>query len=377
MNTISISALDTLFFKDGRPFAMGDETWANGVFPPYPSVFYGALRTAYFSEHPHTFPSRETVADPTANLHIRSISLQVKDIAGDYANYYPLPYDCVKLKEDRNNHFFSMQLQKDETASSYPCDYSLIPGDASSDRKVEHIQGGLLDYLSLEKYLKGQGASFMPAKTLSELLISEPKTGIARNNSTKTTQGNDGMLYRVDLRRMETLNFETYFSVSFEGMELPESSLMKIGAEGKAAYFRRAAGDANPVTKPTWSEKHDVIFKVYLSTPAVFINGWYPGWIDASNGMTGTFKGLELKLIAAAVGDYLPIGGYDMKKNRPKPMRRAVPAGSVYYFKLLDGDPKAIIETFHNKAISDDYIFDEKKDSYRMQGFGISFVGVV
>ena len=49
---IKIDAIDTLFFKDGKPFSMGDETWADGIFPPPPSVIYGALRSIYFSEHP-------------------------------------------------------------------------------------------------------------------------------------------------------------------------------------------------------------------------------------------------------------------------------------------------------------------------------------
>ena len=46
---IQIDPLDTLFFRNGKPFTMGEETWADAVFPPYPSVVYGALRSAYFS----------------------------------------------------------------------------------------------------------------------------------------------------------------------------------------------------------------------------------------------------------------------------------------------------------------------------------------
>jgi CRISPR type III-B/RAMP module-associated protein Cmr3 len=36
---------DTLFFRDGRPFSMGTETWATSIFPPYPSTVYGAIRS--------------------------------------------------------------------------------------------------------------------------------------------------------------------------------------------------------------------------------------------------------------------------------------------------------------------------------------------
>ena len=47
--TIQLDALDTLFFKDGKPFSLGEETWADGIFPPPPSVVYGATRTALIS----------------------------------------------------------------------------------------------------------------------------------------------------------------------------------------------------------------------------------------------------------------------------------------------------------------------------------------
>ena len=45
---ISIKPFDCLFVRDGKPFSMGDEVWASGIFPPPPSVVYGALRTAWF-----------------------------------------------------------------------------------------------------------------------------------------------------------------------------------------------------------------------------------------------------------------------------------------------------------------------------------------
>ena len=38
------------------------------------------------------------------------------------------------------------------------------------------------------------------------------------------------------------------------------------------------------------------------------------------------------------MGKYTSIGGFDVERGRPKPMKRAVPAGSVYYFELLEGD---------------------------------------
>ena len=58
-----------------------------------------------------------------------------------------------------------------------------------------------------------------------------------------------------------------------------------------------------------------------------------------------------------------------MAKNRPKPMRRAVPAGSVYYFQLADNNSATRVkEAFHLKNISD--LLPE-------EGFGLAILGEV
>jgi CRISPR-associated protein Cmr3 len=49
-------------------------------------------------------------------------------------------------------------------------------------------------------------------------------------------------------------------------------------------------------------------------------------------------------------------------------MRKAVPAGSVYYFEVRNGDTDSLIGKFHCQNIS-----DELKE----EGFGLSFVGGV
>jgi CRISPR-associated protein Cmr3 len=58
-----------------------------------------------------------------------------------------------------------------------------------------------------------------------------------------------------------------------------------------------------------------------------------------------------------------------MAENKPKPMYRAVPEGSVYYFKLLDNsEEERVREAFHLKNIS---------DINAEEGFGLALVGGV
>ena len=38
-----------LLFRDGKPFSMGADIWAESVFPPAPQVIYNALRTGFIA----------------------------------------------------------------------------------------------------------------------------------------------------------------------------------------------------------------------------------------------------------------------------------------------------------------------------------------
>ncbi len=49
---------------------MGENTWPDTVFPPYPSVIYGALRSTYFANHINELGKANREDDPTKKLRI-------------------------------------------------------------------------------------------------------------------------------------------------------------------------------------------------------------------------------------------------------------------------------------------------------------------
>ena len=80
-------------------------------------------------------------------------------------------------------------------------------------------------------------------------------------------------------------------------------------------------------------------------------------------------NGVKLRLLTAAIGKPVPIGGFDIRARIPKKMRRAVPAGSVYYFEVEDESRiNDVIQWLHNRSVS-----DQEED--RRQGFGIAYIG--
>ncbi|HHW01215.1 MAG TPA: type III-B CRISPR module-associated protein Cmr3 [Thermoanaerobacterales bacterium] len=359
---IKIEALDTLFFRDGKPFTMGSETWANGIFPPPPSVIYGALRSAYFAENIGELPKAKTKEDPTANLKIKGMFLS---IGGSI--YYPLPLDCVKEKNNSEDKCaFMLSLDENNVISSCVTQMLLKSPD---NIEVETVEGGVLDHLCFEDYLSLRRKNFF-YKEISEYVLLEPKIGIGRNKQTLTTDPENGRLYRVGMNRLasrmktdretETLSLV----VDFTRLKLPESGFLRLGGEGKAAFYSQIQ-DLD-IAKPAGLK--GMRFKLVLTTPAIFEHGWLPRWLDNEK-LEGEYEGIRLKLLTAVVGKYLTIGGFDIKDKQPKPMWRAVPPGSVYYFELCDeGDIAEVVNVFNYKSISD-YSPEE--------GYGIAFVGGV
>lgn len=374
MPTIQIEALDTLFFRDSKTFIKGEDTWADTMFPPYPSVIYGALRSAYFAENIKELGKAAENDDPTKDLAIKSICLKQ---GNDF--YFPLPLDCVQEKgwsrTVKKNKVFVINPNAMEKEILSSCPVREIVQNAD-DTQIENVSDGILRESILEKYLKGTNEKEFCIKKRSDYLTTEPKIGIARSQCTHTSD--EGMLYRVGMNRLESKLKDDKANklsiiVDFEGLDIPEKGMMKMGGEGKAVKYQEE--NSISIDKPEITSGK---FKLYLSTPAIFEKGWLPKDCRLENGefiwdLTLTENGNEyhfkLKLLTAAIGKPVSIGGWDIKNKRPKTMRKAVPAGSVYYFELLEGD----ISNLHGQSISDEFMDTD----YRKQGFGIAYVGAV
>lgn len=116
---------------------------------------------------------------------------------------------------------------------------------------------------------------------------------------------------------------------------------MRVGGEGHGARFECA-------DMPGWPSPPSPLprcFKVYLATPAYFEEGWKP--TDWSRFFDG-----RVELVAAAVGRYETLGGFDVARGTHKPARRYVPAGSVYFFEC-QGET-TLRTDLTNQALTDD-----------------------
>ncbi|HJU38969.1 MAG TPA: type III-B CRISPR module-associated Cmr3 family protein [Tahibacter sp.] len=158
---------------------------------------------------------------------------------------------------------------------------------------------------------------------------------------------------------------------------LAQPTMTTLGGERRAAWWERSGAVQSALAMQQINLRLNAWWKgrrgrrrlrAVLVTPAYFRTGWWPDWIDAdSHSGTLPHADLPLTLVAAASRRWTGVSGWDMETHSPKPMRRLVPAGSVFYFET---DATSID---FNKISLTSICSDEAS---RRDGFGLVLWGV-
>lgn len=345
MPVIEVKAIDTLFFRDGKPFNRGEDNWAEGLFPPPISVFKGALRSAYFTENPEQMNLvNDKDNDPTWNLQITKIYLK----KGRHL-YFPSPLDYVYRKEKKGEKelFHLNTIDGRNFNSNY-----LLPYIPYYNGNVESSYSLFIEKQDFEdSYRNNKYKENLVSMEISDFLEAEAKIGVGLNKQTRSSS--EGRLFRVGMNRLkqgfdeDELKFkdETSFVIEYQNLDfIPK--ILKLGAESKTAQVIKSQLTSNePIEEEFLTSKY---FKLLLLSPTYFKSGWKPN-------LESILPGIELQLLSAFIGKSLSIGGWDIEEGEPKIMLKAVPAGSVYYYEITNGkmlkDVLKIIEG--KKFISD------------------------
>jgi CRISPR-associated protein Cmr3 len=211
-----------------------------------------------------------------------------------------------------------------------------------------------------------------PAKDERIHVSIEPQTGASEDARLFSTTGLDFRVKRggeisqmtavIDADTQED-NYKQHLERICRSPEL-----RPLGGERRLAEWRGAKDSEG------WrlSRKPDnaTRLRMVLATPGIFSKGWLPGWIDEK--LEGKIPGtsIEARLVSAVLDRWEPVSGwnYEKGKNGPKPLRRMVPAGSVYFFEVVGKQPFDW-ETLWLRSVCDDE--QDKKD-----GFGSALWGI-
>lgn len=380
--TMRIEAFDTLFFRDGKPFDRGDTATGSVTFPPAPSVFHGALRTAYFAQQPAAFQADQArngqIDRMTDSLRLTSVCLH-----DGHTALFPVPHDLVIEKKHRKDAYVSphrLSLAARPAVSSLPS--GLHTFRANSEETMVGAGAYRIKQADLLDYLNGEALDYARLTALSNFYSTEQKVGIGRDPRSGSVR--EGQLYFVNFIRpvnsaRTTLRFELGYQARWE-KPLEDKGYLRLGGEGKSAHYQHT--DAASTMPPIMITGKTL--KLYLATPAYFREGWLPQWIDRQT-LEGNYEladgtNIRVRLCAAATDRPLHVGGFDQRRNRPKPMRRLVPAGSVYYLTCDSvEEAQMLTDALHGNCLSDPELSPDAKtspsDYYRQRGFGIVYCG--
>lgn len=323
--------IDVWLFRDGRPFNAADDHRAETIFPPFPTVLQGAIRSHRLVQLRPTIDLRDKAAvraavgtaDDFRKLRLRG-PLIAKREGAKTELYFPLPADVVARRGGTFRvlaaEVVPQGTREDSTfKSSSPHDVLLMP---PPDELEGNAEGRWLSQMALTQYLAEQPFTGTARQTLYE---TEPRPGIGMNHQQRVTD--QGLLYEVAFAR-PLPNVGLYIELhGYE--EWKTSGVLRLGGESRAAHYSEVQIASLPWPKAGYKlPKH---FKIYFATPTYFEGGSVP--LDST--WSKFFNG-KVKLRTVAINGYDSIGGYDLANDQHKPARRYVPAGSVYYFTCLE-----------------------------------------
>ncbi len=330
MQWYKFDANDVWMFRDNKPFNAAESFVARSVFPPNPQVMTGMLRSHILERSGVDWQVYADGGAPTELLEaiggpgsqdIGALTINGPYIAhrasnGNIQRFIPQPLDLI-VEGDNSEEARTAVLQPQKSThfiTEPPFDdwQPLMLPERVVTSKADR---GWLSDVQFAAYLAGETVTqITPTSALFQV---EEHTGLALERGRKTAR--EHMLYRAQfIRPAQNVGLLTAVS---DGL-LPDAGVIATGGEARFAHF--TAVDYAP---PQTSLPSGFV-KVVLLTPAFFDGGAGPSDEDWTPWM-----GPDARLVAAAIGDPLLISGWDIVRRRPKPLRRYVPAGSVYYFE--------------------------------------------
>jgi len=362
---LSVRGGDPLLFRDGRPFA--DEVGAltaQSLPLPLPGTLAGLLRSCLGSVVPWNWKT-----DGPERARATAVAGPLLCLNGNPV--YPTPADALHVGNESNPQV--MMLRPAAPKANAGCDLptGLLPMEITAEDKPLPgfrfwSQAVMTDWLA--------GKSVTPDQIGG--LPTEERTHAAMCYATGA--GEPGKLFRTDLVAFEAHGWKNLQKTTdeqwsllarlttSETVSLPTAS--PFGGERRLAQIEEVTQTLQWPTCPAavmtaLAGKKTV--RLVLATPALFQNGWKPGWLGA--GLTGRFAGVTLTLKAAVLPRREPVSGWDFERAGPKPVRWMVPAGTVYFFEV-EGDAMALAEANWLEPVSDDP--QDQRDGYGLALWG-------
>lgn len=387
---LELHPLAPLLLRDGRPFAGGgEESRARSLPLPLPHTLAGFVRTQMGEGRGLRW---RDLSDEALHRELRDLhSTPVRMLpTRDDAFVFPAPLNAVV---DRGNGVYRALPADLQPGEGTDAPDGLRPlllqdrnGHAPGDAFKPDSGYGYWPKEAMQTWLLG-GIPQQPEKISGP--PADERTHVAMNPETGT--GDDGRLFTVTYRSFEERREGTYHRWGLR---------VKTDLTGGVAPLGHLGGERRPVALrdrgnrgqwPNLGEFGELKAALedparsrlcfVLTSPALFAGGWKPGWLSLTPEAARAHSGAGLpagvrelmaggaRLVGASVGRRLPVSGWNMRENKAKSVRWAVPAGSVYFLEVPQTFDRQNLTGAWLKPLSDD-------ENDQRDGFGCALWGV-
>ena len=343
MRTVLITPIDAWFFRDGRPYNVGeaDQTDVSSLFPPFAPTIVGALRAAlaadqgwggrgYWAESLH--PILGNGLDDLGQLQFRGPFLMRAD-----QWLLPVPLHLLGIERDGGaegqptwspSAFLTPNLTGPVLESDLgPVRFPILVKSKDRRGPFQEPAGMWITEAGYNRILRGEMPDAETVIPSAALWKTEPRVGLARNHETRGAE--EGELYSPEYVRLE---HGVALAVGVEG--IPEAwmlpDLIAFGGESRMAQCEN-----RPAALPLRQPPDDLIrqssrFTISLLSPLCLPMHASGCLVQPKPGHS--FPGLAAStIVSACVGKPIHIGGWNSLTHEPVRLSPCLPAGSTWF----------------------------------------------
>lgn len=380
---------DPLIVRDGRPFGPNPGARARSVSFPYPSTVAGGFRSQAGKDENGRFD--RSLIPAVKQISIRG-PLLVELLNDDNLQFLaPAPRDALLLRENDQAAIYRRRLQPlttpDGVLSDLPDGLSWLVGLPQPDLKKpakeaprywyweSHFVPWLLNPPNdVETVAVADLGHNGPTAEWRVHVAIDPTSFTGADGALFATNGLE--FWQRPSDKEATLSHVKRLALATEVNNPPTLSIRQgfapWGGERRTMHWRKhetqlpaiPVGLANKIAQTGCC-------RLILITPACFSEGWKPSWVlEPCFGVTPTLEAVIVNQAETISGWNFELKPGTQTQIGPKPTRRLVSSGSVYFLRL-DGDPTAVRRWVEGMWLAN--VSDTEED--RLAGFGLTAVG--
>lgn len=364
---------DPLIFRDGRPFTAIPGERSKSLEFPHPSTIAGAVRTLAGTDAGGHFDA--SLISELKQIRVRGPFLvEVNEQYEIEEWFFPAPADALLVRRNGGVSRISLSPLNMPPGAKIDLHGLFLVGPAQNIKEKPLSNPTrywtwteLLDWLKKAKddqeFTGKLGIQGLTRETRTHVSIA-PQTQSALMGALFQTSSLEFAYLKHGEDEKPQLNQLRYLALALDTEASLTEGLSSLGGERRVVRWKHIQGSTpdcpDTIKEAIIAHAH---CRLILATPAYFTDGYLPSRLRND-------FGIKVEIQAVAVPRYQTVSGWDYEKKKPKPTRRLVPAGSVFFLKLI-GSQKAIkdfIEAVWLKSISDDLQFHR-------DGFGLALLG--